>query len=166
MQQEKTKTTKEVVTEKQKTFISEYLIDLNGTQAAIRAGYSPKTANEQASRMLAKANIAKLIQEAMDKRSEDLGIDARYVLKTIKTTIERCSQAYPVLDRKGEPVLVSVGEGDDAKVVPAYSFDATGVLKGAELLGKHLKLFTDKTEITGKDGAPIQHSVKVEFINP
>jgi phage terminase small subunit len=154
------------LTEKQRTFISEYLIDLNGTQAAIRAGYSPHTANEQASRLLAKANIAKLIQEAMDKRSEDLGIDARYVLKSIKTTMERCSQAYPVLDRKGEPVMVSIGEGEDARIVPAYAFDANGVLKGAELLGKHLKLFTDKTEITGKDGAPIDHNVKVEFINP
>jgi len=122
---------------KQQLFIKEYLIDLNGTQAAIRAGYSQKTANEQASRLLANANIRSAVQEAMDKRSEDLGIDAKYVLQTIKNTIERCSQAEQV-------------KGPDGTVSGEYKFDSSAVLKGAELLGKHLKMFTDKAEVEHK----------------
>jgi phage terminase small subunit len=122
---------------KQRRFAEEYLIDLNGTQAAIRAGYSAKTANEQASRLLANVNVAAFVQAAMDKRSEDLGIDAKYVLQTIKNTIERCSQAEQV-------------KAADGTVSGEYKFDSTAVLKGAELLGKHLKMFTDKAEVEHK----------------
>jgi len=122
---------------KQRRFAEEYLIDLNGTQAAIRAGYSAKTANEQASRLLANVKVAVFVQAAMDKRSEDLGIDAKYVLQTIKNTIERCSQAEQV-------------KGADGTVSGEYKFDSTAVLKGAELLGKHLKMFTDKAEVEHK----------------
>lgn len=130
------------LTPKQERFIQEYLIDLNGTQAAIRAGYSAKTANEQASALLAKPNIAAEVQKLMDKRSEDLGIDAKYVLQTIKNTIERCSQAEQV-------------KAADGTVSGEYKFDSAAVLKGAELLGKHLKLFTDKTEVSGSGGGPV-----------
>lgn len=122
------------LTPRQEMFIREYLIDLNGTQAAIRAGYSPKTANEQASRLLANANIRSLVQDQMDKRANDLGIDANYVLRTIKNTIERCSQVEKVILADG----TATGE---------YKFDASAVLKGAELLGKNLKMFTDKIDV-------------------
>jgi phage terminase small subunit len=134
------------LTQKQLRFVAEYLIDLNATQAAIRAGYSKKTAKEIGCENLTKPNIAAAVQEAMDKRSEDLGIDAKYVLQTIKTTIERCSQAEQV-------------KGADGTVSGEYKFDSGAVLKGAELLGKHLKMFTDKSEITGKDGAPIEQNI-------
>lgn len=132
----------EELTPKQSRFIQEYLIDLNGTQAAIRAGYSPKTANEQSSRLLANVKISHHVQLAMDKRSENLGIDAEYVLQTIKNTIERCSQAEQV-------------KAADGSVSGEYKFDSAAVLKGAELLGKHLKLFTDKTELSGSGGGPV-----------
>jgi hypothetical protein len=81
-----------------------------------------------------------------------------YVLETIVETVERCKQASLVLDRKGEPVLVETPSGD---LAPAYTFDARAVLKGAELMGRHLKMFTDKQELTGKDGAPLQQEYGV-----
>ncbi len=139
------------LTPKQKRFADEYLLDLNATAAYKRAGYKGKgkSAENAASRLLGNVRVAQYIQSAMDKRSKNLGIDAEYVLTTIKTTIERCSQSYPVLDRKGDPVMVRVGDGEDATIAPAYEFDSTGVLKGAELLGKHLKMFTDKLEHSG-----------------
>ena len=62
-------------------------------------------------------------------------------------TIERCRQAKPVYDKAGDPVLVF--NEQDQTIVPAYEFDSSAVLRGAELLGKHLKLFTDKTEVSG-----------------
>lgn len=127
------------LTAKQALFVKEYLVDLNGTQAAIRAGYSEKTARQIADENLSKPDIQAAVQQAMDKRAQKVEITAEYVLTTIKNTIERCSQAEPVLDRDGTPT----GE---------YRFDSTAVLKGAELLGKHLKLFTEKTEVSNPDG--------------
>ncbi len=131
------------MTPKQQRFVHEYLIDLNATQAATRAGYSAKTANEQGSRLLANVSVKAAVQAAMEARSERTGITQDYVLGTIKETIERCSQATPVLDRKGEPVYVETPSGD---TVPAYTFDSNAVLRGCELLGRHLKMFTDKVE--------------------
>lgn len=129
-----------MLTPKQSLFVKEYLIDLNGTQAAIRAGYSEKTARQIAEENLSKPDIQAAVQEAMDKRAQKVEITAEYVLTTIKNTIERCAQAEPVLDRDGNPT----GE---------YKFDSNAVLKGAELLGKHLKLFTDKVDISNPDGS-------------
>ena len=135
------------ITPKQEMFAAEYLIDLNATQAAIRAGYSAKTAQEQSSRLLSNVMVQHLIQEGMDKRAEKINVTSEYVLSTIVDTIERCRQAKPVYDKAGDPVLVF--NEQDQTIVPAYEFDSSAVLRGAELLGKHLKLFTDKTEVSG-----------------
>jgi len=134
---------------KREMFCREYLIDLNATQAAIRAGYSAKTANTYAAGLLAKNSIQARIQELKDKRIERVEVNADYVLKTIIDTVERCKQAEPVLDRKGDPVTVADENGE---LRPIYKFDSQAVLKGAELLGKHLALFTDRHEVTGKNG--------------
>ena len=72
------------MTPKQERFVQEYLIDLNATQAATRAGYSARTANEQGARLLANASIAAAVQEAKDKRAAETGIDAAWVLKETK----------------------------------------------------------------------------------
>ena len=68
---------------KQQCFVDEYLIDLNATQAAIRAGYSPKTAREQASRMLSKASISAAIACAMAERSKRTGITQDRILEEL-----------------------------------------------------------------------------------
>ena len=108
------------LTAKQKCFVAEYLIDLNAKQAAIRAGYSEKTARFIGAENLTKPNIAAAVAAAQAKRSERTEITQDYVLATITETIERC---------KG------VGEHSNPNAV----------LKGAELLGRHLAMFTDKT---------------------
>ena len=121
------------LTAKQKLFVAEYLIDLNATQAAIRSGYSEKTAQAIGAENLTKPLIASAIQEAMDKRSAKTEINAEYVLNGIKGVIERCTK--------------EVNESD--------KFDPSPALKGYELLGKHLKLFTEKVE------SNVQHSGSV-----
>ena len=71
------------LTDKQEMFCREYLVDLNATQAAIRAGYSDKTARSVGNENLTKPNIEKRIQELMSRRSEQLKVDAEYVLRRL-----------------------------------------------------------------------------------
>lgn len=68
------------LTDKQRLFVQEFLVDMNATQAAIRTGYSPKTANEQASRLLANVNVRALVEKGLEARSRKLEIDAAWVL--------------------------------------------------------------------------------------
>lgn len=114
-----------VVTPKQAAFVNEYLIDLNATQAATRAGYSAKTAGQQGERLLKNVEIAQAVQKAMDERAKRTQIDADYVLIGIKELTERV-------------------------VKPGDEFNAPAGFKGYELLGRHLELFTDrhKHEVT------------------
>lgn len=153
------------LTEKQKAFVQEYLIDLNATQAAIRAGYSPDTARQIACENLTKPDIAAAVAEAIAERSERTKITQEYVLHTVVETIEHCKQALPVLDRKGKPVMV---ETPDGEISPAYTFNANAVLNGAKMLGEHIGTFKQRLEVTGKDGNPIAsettHSVTTDLV--
>lgn len=144
-----------MLTAKQQRFVEEYLVDLNATQAAIRAGYSKNGAEVQGHRLLTNANVRASVDEARAKVSKRIEVDQDYVLETILGTVERCKQAKPVLDRRGDPVLVDTPDGS---IVPAYQFDAKSVLRGAELLGKHLGMFKERVEHSGPDGAPIEIS--------
>ena len=145
-------TKKKELTPKQKRFVEEYLVDLNATQAAIRAGYSAKTAQAIGAENLTKPLIQEEIEKATAKRSERAQIDQDYVIQVIRATIERCAQAEPVLDAFGNPVKIETPTGD---LAAAFRFKEMAVLKGAELLGKHLGMFIDKHELTGKNGQPL-----------
>ena len=112
------------MTPKQERFVEEYLVDLNATQAAVRAGYSEKTAQMIGSENLSKPMIAAAVAAAQAERSERTEITQDYVLSEIVQVIK---------DRRGT--------GEDA--------NPNAVLKGAELLGRHLALFTDKHEHSG-----------------
>lgn len=126
------------LTPKQERFVEEYLIDLNATQAAIRAGYSAKTAHVTGSENLGKPRVAALIAASRAERSARTKITQDYVLESVFSAMERCKQAEPVKDRNGNSVLVETPTGD---LAPAYTFNAVGVFKGAEMLGKHLGMF-------------------------
>lgn len=128
--------------EKQRQFVREYLIDLNATQAAIRCGYSERTARQQGSRLLSNADIQAAVEQAKSARAEKTGISQEYVLDVIHQTVQRCLQAEPVRDKEGNPT----GE---------YKFDASAVLKGAELLGRHLGTWNDKLKVQGDADNPL-----------
>lgn len=132
-------------------FAQELARGASQTDAYTTAGYKgDKTA---ASRLATKVNVRARVAELKAASAERAELDVAYVLSTIHDTVERCKQAKPVLDRKGEMVLTELPTGD---VVPAYTFDAKNVLRGAELIGKHLGMFKEVHEHTGKDGGPIQ----------
>lgn len=115
------------------------------------AGYKPNRGN--ASTLKANQSVLDRVAELKAGIAEKVLIDEAYVLGTIKDTVERCKQAEPVRDRKGEIVLTETADGS---VAPAYVFNAASVLKGAELLGKHIGMFKERIEHTGKDGGPIE----------
>lgn len=119
------------LTPKQQRFVDEYLVDLNATQAAIRAKYSAKTANEQGARLLANASVQAAIAAALKARSERTRIDQDYVLRGLK----------------GEAEYRGEGASHAARVA-AYT-----------QLGKHLGMFTDKFEV--KESATLHIVKKV-----
>lgn len=129
---------KKEFTAKQAKFIKEYLIDLNASQAAARAGYSKKSSGEEGARLLSNVRVSAEIKAEMAKREKRTEVTQDYVISIILDTIKRCQQAEPVLDRKGNHVLIENAKG---KMVPAYVFEPRSIMKGAELLGKHVGIF-------------------------
>lgn len=119
------------LTPKQERFVAEYLLDLNATQAATRAGYSARTSNEQGSRLLANVSVKAALLSAMQKRSERLKRNADDVLKDIWAV--KTDAVQVVTDRDGNRVMV----------------DRPAALKALELEGRHYKMFTDKVEHSG-----------------
>lgn len=164
------------LTAKQQRFVAEYLIDLNQTQAAIRAGYSDKTAAEQASRLLTNVKVADAIQAAMKARSERTQIDADWVLKRLARdatadladlytehgTLKPVHE-WPIAWRTGLVAgieTVQERDGEDAEGKPVYStvrkvklLDRT---KLVELIGKHVEVgaFKEKVEHSGEIKTP------------
>ena len=129
---------------KQQRFVEEYLIDLNATQAAMRAGYSQQTAHSIGHENLSKPEIAEAIAKAAADRAERVKIDADYVLRQAVKLHERCMQEVsPMTDRKGDPVRDEAGN-------PLYEFDSLGASKALELVGKHVAVqaFKEKVDLT------------------
>lgn len=127
---------------KQERFAREYLLDLNATQAAIRAGYSPKTAYSMGQRLLKNVEVQKAVQSAMDERSKRTEVNADYVLTNLLEIVERCMQRAPVL-HKGEQVVDEEGNS-------VWCFDGKNAIRALELLGKHKGMWTDKVEMSGE----------------
>jgi len=123
------------LTAKQEMFCREYLVDLNASQACLRAGYSEKSHAIIGWQLLKKNIVTERIQSLKQERAKSTQITAEYVLTTIQATIERCKQSEPVKDK-------------DGNVTGEYKYDSAAVLKGAELLGKHLAMWTDKQQIS------------------
>lgn len=130
------------MTEKQKRFCLEYLVDCNATQAAIRAGYSKNTANEQASRLLAKSNIRNYVQEELKKMESETIASAEEVIKYLTSVLRGETQAEVV-------VVEGEGEGVSTARNIQKAPDEKEKLKAAELLGKRYGLFKDNVSLNG-----------------
>lgn len=127
------------LTEKQKRFCDEYLIDLNATQAAIRAGYSRKTANRIASENLLKLDIREYIDKRLAEKESELIADQDEVLKYLTSVLRGETQSEVV-------VVEGVGEGCSEARTMQKSPDEKERLKAAELLGKRYGLYKDNIE--------------------
>lgn len=161
---------KQELTLKQRKLIEEFCVDGNAAQAAIRAGYSPNSAKEQAARLLTKDNAKQYLSELREKQIKKTGDMAERVIRelakiafsdirdysrfnesgvTLKDSDQMDSEKTGVISEVTETVT-SAGGTTKIKM-----YDKT---KALELLGKNLGLFSDKHEITGKDGGPIRVS--------
>jgi phage terminase small subunit len=123
------------LTSRQQAFCEEYLIDLNALQAAIRAGYSEKTAKQIGSENLSKPDVAKYIAELKAERSLLTKIDAAWVLMSAKKVYDRCMQEEAVTDKEG----ATTGE---------YKFEHSGANAALGIIGKHVyvQAFLEKKE--------------------
>lgn len=131
------------LTDKQRRFVEEYMLDMNATQAAIRAGYSEQTANQQGPRLLVNVGIAAAIAERQQAVSNKLELSAEWVLEKLVENANRAMQAVAVTDSEG----AQTGE---------YKYEGNVANRSLELLGKHLGMFKERVEHTGKDGGPIE----------
>ena len=147
------------LTDKQQRFVDEYLIDLNATQAAIRAGYSVRTANEQGTQNLAKLSIQDAISKKMAARSRRTGVNAeRVVLELAKVAFAKMTD---IVDSNGK--IKEDASPDDLACIESIKYKESdneyggsverevkiaSKLKALELLGKHLGMWSDKFNVT------------------
>jgi phage terminase small subunit len=168
------------LTDKQEMFCREYLIDLNATQAAIRAGYSEKTANRTASENMSKPDIAQRIIELKSSRNERVEVNADYVLRRLVEIDEmdvldilkddgglKMVHEWPKVWRttlSGLDILTTVTNFDETTMENILKkIKWPDKVKNLELLGKHISVMAFKEqathEHTGKNGGPIETAV-------
>jgi len=157
------------LTDKQQRFVDEYLIDLNATQAAIRAGYSEKTAEQQAYQLLQKPSVQEAIAAGKKSRSEKTAIDATYVLNRL-IEIDQMD-ALDILDDDGNmlPVrnwpkvwrttlsgmdinrLKAIGDEDNKIESVLQKIKWPDKVKNLELIGKHVDVqaWKEQRELSG-----------------
>jgi phage terminase small subunit len=167
------------LTEKQRLFCLEYLLDLNGTQAAIRAGYSPDTAKSIACENLTKPDVRAFVDEALTRRVERLALSADRVLQELlRLAMVDVGQAFYAdgrlrpLEDIPEDVRRAIsgidvedrveGRGEDIEHYTVRKVRFHSKVHALELLGQHLKLFTKLVET--KDVSKLTRDERVKKI--
>lgn len=151
------------LTPKQRRFVQEYLIDLNATQAAIRAGYSVKSADKIGSELLGKTRVAEAVERGMSQRAQRLQIDADWVLRRLVrladydvrdfahlATVKRIFETKGGDPLEDEVQVVLINPEFDGTIAKSLNQDKDGIklempdrIRALELIGKHIGVFTD-----------------------
>ena len=178
-----------VPTPKQQRFVEEYLVDLNATQAAIRAGYSRKTAGATGHENLRKPEIAAAVSAAQAARANKVGIDAEWVLRRLAIEADadiadiydgqgnlRHPTKWPDVWRRGlvlgvETFQAATGEADESGK-PIYAtvrkVKLADRIRQIELIGKHVRVsaFREQVGLSDPQGGPVQimHAVELSAI--
>ena len=145
------------LTDKQKRFVEEYLVDLNATQAAIRAGYSEQTGYSIGQRLLKKVEVQEAIQQAQtqNKRSERTQITQDEVIRLLIENVD-------ISMGKKATVITIPSKSENGEVmgndVAQFVYEPSAANKALELLGKHLGIFKDGVDITS-GGKPLQPTI-------
>ena len=148
-------------------FVEEYLLDLNATQAAIRAGYSPKNAANIAVRLLKKSQVSRAVADATSKRAARFEVKAEEILRELSRIGLADMANYVTFSKDGEMLLdfssmpegatraISEitqeefldGRGDEARTIRRTKFKLHAKTPALELLGKHLALFVERLRV-------------------
>lgn len=151
------------LTDKQMRFVEEYLVDLNATQAAIRAGYSEKAANREGCRLLSKVDIREAINILQNQRSARVQITQDEVIADLKVLRDismgriKANVSMKSTDDEGNTHY------SDAAI---FQFDAAAANKTLELLGKHLGMFKEKIDVSvGVDEDILERMAQLECQN-
>ena len=151
---------KDGLTEKQKRFCDEYLIDLNATQAAIRAGYSKETAGAIAGENLNKPIIAEYIKKRMDERGKRIEITQDFVLRELANIATANGTDFAQVDAKGDVTITATEKVPEAKraAIASIKQGANGTevktydkIRALELIGKHLGMFQTGNSSSGNE---------------
>lgn len=129
----------DILTDKQKRFTDEYIVDCNATQAAIRAGYSPKSASKTGSKLLNNPKVRNYIDKELDViRSKNIA-DAEEVM---------CFLTQVMRGDVKEPMVL---RGENGQVVEMVAFSARERLKAAELIGKRYGIFSENVQVQSSE---------------
>ena len=157
---------------RQQIFAREYVIDMNGTRAAIAAGYAEKAAAQASSQLLRNTKVSKLIDELQSKRASKLEIKAEKIAEELARIGFANMHDYMSVDDDGKPFLdlsaltrdqaaaiqeiredTTGGSGDgERKLVVRTTFKLADKRGALELLGRHLGMFQDNLKISGLEG--------------
>ena len=159
------------LTAKQERFCQEYLIDLNGTQAAIRAGYSEKTAEQQASRMLLNVKVQNRVSELKEVRNAQLDVDGTYVLKRLiewdqldVLDILTDTGSFKPISEWPKVWRTSISAMDVSTLMKQEEDIETRIMKvkwpdkvkNLELIGKHVDVQAFKEQVQHSDGITVE----------
>ena len=171
--------------DKQRAFCEEYIIDFNGAQAAIRAGYAEKTARITAAKLLTKSNIQTYLSELIQERKERVKVSQDDVVRElshiafddIKNYLKFKTEKVKVDEVDGKPIydyktIVDVKDSQtidtrniqEVAIAPngAFKFKLYGKDDALVNLGRHLGIFNDKLNLTGEEGAS---EIKISFVD-
>lgn len=167
------------LTRKQRAFVYEYLVDFNASKAALRAGYSEKSAAKIGSQLLEKTGVKEAIEEGLQERKKNLEVTAEKVINELSmiafakgsdfARVVEKTITKPILNESGEKIGEKEYTYEDVEISPTDSLpeekkaaiagikrtkhgieiSTVDKLKALELLGRHLALFTDKIEHSG-----------------
>lgn len=173
MSKKKAKKKARPLTPKQKRFAQEYLIDLNGTQAAIRAGYSKKTANSIVSRLLSNVGIQEEIQRGRNERAKRTEVTQdRVITEIARIAFANITDVVSVRSAQDDDgvgytmfvdivpsdewtteqasAVAEISESNQAGGFRTIKLKMNSKLKALEMLGRHLGIFNDKLEVSGE----------------
>lgn len=155
-------TKKKQLSERIKRFCQEYLIDLNATQSAIRAGYSKKTAKQQGSKLLTRLDVQDYIIKLKGQRLQRVQVSQDYVLEKLVEVAELNSQKQAIIITKEGDINPETGQPTlDSHVVEVH-INSDMVHKSAKTIGDHLEMFKHVTkEAPEDDRAPEDIAVSI-----
>jgi len=169
---------------RQNRFVEEYLVDFNATQAAIRAGYSHKTARQIGSKLLTKVDVSEAVESRIMSEAEvrvrlsdiargdvknlmsvgPMGFELKLMAKNDEDVyqINPYTKLIKKIRQKVTTIMPRTQDGEEKEIVET-DLELYSALEALSLLGRHHKLFTDKTELSGPDGNPMK--IEVEYVN-